>query len=55
MKKSKKKKKQKPVEIELEDGKVLKNLSMENTFCENPKYEKVFEDYDEIYKEMPEA
>ena len=57
MKKNKKEtnKKQEPITLELEDGKVLKILSIENVVDPEDEYNKFFEDCEKLYPEMPKA
>ena len=57
MKKTKKepKKKQEPITLELEDGKVLEILSIENVVDPEDEYNKLYEDCEKLYPEMPKA
>ena len=57
MKKNKKEpqKKQKPFTLELEDGKVLEILSIENVVDPEDEYNKLYEDCEKLYPEMPKA
>ncbi|MDG1928423.1 MAG: hypothetical protein P8I45_01780 [Nitrospinaceae bacterium] len=57
MKKNKKepKKKQEPIILELEDGKVLEILSIENVVDPEDEYNKLYEDCEKLYPEMPKA
>jgi len=57
MKKNKKepKKKQEPITLELEDGKVLEILSIENVVDPEDEYNKLYEDCEKLYPEMPKA
>ena len=57
MKKNKKepKKKQEPITLELEDGKVLEILSIENVVDPEEEYNKLYEDCEKLYPEMPKA
>ena len=49
------KKKQEPITLELEDGKVLEILSIENVVDPEDEYNKFYEDYEKLYPEMPKA
>ena len=57
MKKNKKEpsKKQEPITLELEDGKVLEILSIENVVDPEDEYNKLYEDCEKLYPEMPKA
>jgi hypothetical protein len=57
MKKNKKepKKKQEPFTLEVEDGKVLEILSIENVVDPEDEYNKLYEDCEKLYPEMPKA
>ena len=57
MKKNKKepKKKQEPIILELEDGKVLEILSIENVVDPEDEYNKLYENCEKLYPEMPKA
>ena len=57
MKKNKKepKKKQEPFTLEVEDGKVLEILSIENVVDPEDEYNKLYEDCEILYPEMPKA
>ena len=57
MKKNKKepKKNQEPITLELEDGKVLEILSIENVVDPEDEYNKFYEDCEKLYPEMPKA
>ena len=57
MKKNKKepKKKQEPITLELEDGKILEILSIENVVDPEDEYNKFYEDCEKLYPEMPKA
>ena len=57
MKKNKKepKKKQESITLELEDGKVLEILSIENVVDPEDEYNKLYEDCEKLYPEMPKA
>ena len=57
MKKKKKEpnKKQEPITLELEDGEVLKILSIENVVDPEDEYNKLYEDCEKLYPEMPKA
>ena len=57
MKKDKKEpaKKQEPIILELEDGDVLKILSIENVVDPEDEYNKLYEDCEKLYPEMPKA
>ena len=57
MKKNKKEpsKKQEPITLELEDGKVLEILSIENVVDPKDEYNKFYEDCEKLYPEMPKA
>jgi hypothetical protein len=57
MKKNKKEpsKKQEPITLELEDGKVLEILSIENVVDPENEYNKFYEDCEKLYPEMPKA
>ena len=57
MKKKKKEpnKKQEPITLELEDGKVLEILSIENVVDPEDEYNKLYEDCEKLYPEMPKA
>ena len=57
MKKDKKEptKKQEPIILELEDGEVLKILSIENVVDPEDEYNKFYEDCEKLYPEMPKA
>jgi hypothetical protein len=48
-------KKQEPITLELEDGKVLKILSIENVVDPEDEYNKFYEDCEKLYPEMPKA
>jgi len=49
------KKKQEPITLELEDGKVLEILSIENVVDPEDEYNKLYEDCEKLYPEMPKA
>ena len=49
------KKKQEPITLELEDGKVLEILSIENVVDPEEEYNKLYEDCEKLYPEMPKA
>jgi len=57
MKKNKKepKKNQEPITLELENGKVLEILSIENVVDPEDEYNKLYEDCEKLYPEMPKA
>ena len=57
MKKTKKepKKNQESFTLELEDGKVLEILSIENVVDPEDEYNKFYEDCEKLYPEMPKA
>ena len=57
MKKDKKEpsKKQEPIILELEDGEVLKILSIENVVDPEDEYNKLYEDFEKLYPDMPKA
>ena len=57
MKKDKKEaiKKQKPIILELEDGEILKILSIENVVDPEDEYNKLYEDFEKLYPDMPKA
>ena len=57
MKKKKKEpnKKQEPITLELEDGKILEILSIENVVDPEDEYNKFYEDCEKLYPEMPKA
>jgi len=57
MKKNKKEpsKKQEPITLELEDGKVLEILSIENVVDPEDEYNKFYENCKKLYPEMPKA
>jgi len=48
-------KNQEPITLELEDGKVLKILSIENVVDPEDEYNKFYEDCEKLYPEMPKA
>tara|TARA_B100000519_G_scaffold203372_1_gene226016 strand:+ start:2215 stop:2388 length:174 start_codon:yes stop_codon:yes gene_type:complete len=49
------KKNQEPITLELEDGKVLEILSIENVVDLEDKYNKLYENCEKLYPEMPQA
>ena len=57
MKKNKKepKKNQEPITLELENGKVLEILSIENVVDPEDEYNKLYEDCEKLFPEMPKA
>ena len=57
MKKNKKEpqKNQEPITLELENGKVLEILSIENVVDPEDEYNKLYEDCETLYPEMPKA
>ena len=57
MKKDKKEpaKKQEPIILKLEDGEVLEILSIENVVDPEDEYNKLYEDCEKLYPEMPKA
>ena len=57
MKKNKKEpqKNQEPITLELENGKVLEILSIENVVDPEDEYNKLYEDCEKLYPEMPKA
>ena len=57
MKKNKKEpsKKQEPITLELEDGKVLEILTIENVVDQEDEYNKFYENCKKLYPEMPKA
>jgi len=57
MKKDKKEpaKKQEPIILELEDGEILKILSIENVVDPEDEYNKLYEDFEKLYPDMPKA
>ena len=57
MKKDKKEpaKNQEPIILELEDGEILKILSIENVVDPEDEYNKLYEDCEKLYPEMPKA
>ena len=48
-------KQQEPINLELEDGEVLKILSIENVVDPEDEYNKLYEDCEKLYPEMPKA
>ena len=48
-------KKQEPITLELEDGKVLEILSIENVVDPEDEYNKFYENCKKLYPEMPKA
>ncbi len=57
MKKDKKEpaKKQEPIILKLDDGEVLEILSIENVVDPEDEYNKLYEDCEKLYPEMPKA
>ena len=57
MKKDKKEptKRQKPIILELEDGEILKILSIENVMDPEDEYNKLYEVCEKLYPDMPKA
>jgi hypothetical protein len=57
MKKNKKEpsKNQEPITLELEDGKVLEILTIENVVDPEDEYNKFYENCKKLYPEMPKA
>ena len=49
------KKKQETITLELEDGKVLEILSIENVIDLEDEYNKFYEDCEKLYPEMPKT
>ena len=48
-------KRQKPIILELEDGEILKILSIENVVDPEDEYSKLYEDFEKLYPDMPKA
>ena len=57
MKKDKKEpaKKQEPIILKLEDGEIMEILSIENVVDPEDEYNKLYEDCEKLYPEMPKA
>ena len=57
MKKDKKEpaKKQEPIILKLDDGEVLEIISIENVVDPEDEYNKLYEDCEKLYPEMPKA
>jgi len=48
-------KKQEPIILKLDDGEVLEILSIENVVDPEDEYNKLYEDCEKLYPEMPKA